>query len=56
MCSCVYDTIFSIVKLDLCIQALLLDPILDLKKSIRPSRVDFVLAAMGVCVCVGGGE
>ena len=32
MCSCVPYTIFSVVKLELCIRALLLDQILALKK------------------------
>ena len=37
--SCVHYTIFSVVKLDLLIQALLLDRILALEKNTRTPRV-----------------
>ena len=42
MCSCAPYTIFSVVKLDLCIRALLLDHILALKKNTRTLRVHLV--------------
>ena len=43
--SCVHYTIFSVVKLDLFIRALLLDRILPLEKTTRTPRVHLV------CVC-----
>ena len=40
--SCVHYTIFSVVKLDLFIRALLLDRILALEKNMRTPRVHLV--------------
>ena len=39
--SCVHYTIYSVVKLDLCIRALLLDRIFALEKTTRTPRVYF---------------
>ena len=44
--SCVPYTIFSVVKLDLCIRELLLDHILALKKTTRTPRVHLVMSSV----------
>ena len=41
--SCVHYTIFSVIKLDLFIRALLLDRILTLEKTTRTPRVHLVI-------------
>ena len=46
--SCVHYTIFSVIKLDLFIRALLLDRILALEKTTRTPRVHFVY--INVCL------
>ena len=57
--SCVHYTIFSVVKLDIFIRALLLDRILALEKTTRTPRAHLVLiknrynfAAVGVYVLI----
>ena len=45
--SCVHYTIFSVVKLDLFIRALLLDRILALEKTTRTPRVHLVISFNG---------
>ena len=44
--SCVHYTIFSVVKFDLCIQALFLDCILTLKKNMHMPRVHLVIPVL----------
>ena len=46
---CVHYTIFSVVKSDLFIRALLLDRILVTEKTTRTSRVDLVRLDCGRC-------
>ena len=48
MCSCAPYTIFFVVKLDLCIRAVLLDHILALKKKYAYARV-YLVANNFVC-------
>ena len=47
--SCVHYTIFSVVKLDLFIRALLLDRILALEKTTRTPRLHLVQNTIGSC-------
>ena len=48
--SCVHYTIFSVVKLDLFIRALLLDRILVFEKTTRTPRVHLVLEEIVLCI------
>ena len=54
--SCIHYTIFSVVKLDLFIRALLLDCILALEKNTRTPHVHLVNCKMTFCKIINGLE